>query len=158
MWWGEMARNTHLSFSTQASAPLVEQITSSFRYGKDVYQVEYWKFQPYLILSISVWNSIWNGWSKCLVKKSVSLQLVDDHACEPWALWAGACWENALCRLDISCHSQLPGKRSSDGWSIEQIHAWNTLLLEFSWHGPGSGCTYVTSLIKLHIQASHFLG
>jgi len=32
---------SHLSFSTQASAPLVEQITSSFRYGKDVYQVEY---------------------------------------------------------------------------------------------------------------------
>ena len=96
MWWGEMARNTHLSFSTQASAPLVEQITSSFRYGKDVYQVEYWKFQPYLILSISVWNSIWNGWSKCLVKKSVSLQLVDDHACEPWALWAGGCWEEKM--------------------------------------------------------------
>jgi len=28
--------------------------------------------------------------------------------------------ENALCCLEISCHSQLPAKRGSDGWSIDK--------------------------------------
>lgn len=44
-------------------------------------------------------------------------------------------------------------------WVIHrQIRAWNTILLEFFWHGPGSGCPYVPSPIKHGIQASHFLG
>lgn len=75
-----------------------------------------------------------------------------------WPMWAGGCWENALCRLKISCHSPHPGKRGF-WWVIHrQIRAWNTILLEFSWHGPGSGCPYVPSPIKHGIQASHFLG
>lgn len=81
-----------------------------------------------------------NGLSKCLAKGGVSVSQLVDHVSHEPPCDVLVVEKNALWRPKVSCHSQLLGKRQIRAWKMER-----SVLVCFSWHGPGSGCPFLTS-------------
>jgi len=83
-----------------------------------------------------------NGLSKCLVKGGASVSQLVDHVSHEPPCDMVVVEKNAMWRLKVSCHSQLLGKRQIRAWKMEHSHS---VLVFFPWHGPGSGCPFLTS-------------